>query len=262
MRYTAQRAHLPVPRSPLGSLWGGCRVRFGPLVFKDKKTCAGQVGPYDNFQIDAGGGFAPGTPLQASDSSAHVYLYPLIGTGAPAQFRFFDPYAYDNYGVFRIITRLATGSDCAGTGAGLFGFGSVLDCESALGAAPPQPIPVTAVPPVLGAVRPVVGQSTSQAAKLAACKSRRAFTIRLKEPRTRRLKSANVYLGTKRVAKAFRRRSDHRLVARIMLKNRPLGDFTFRIRAARVNGRRITGFRSYRTCSPHGPNRNIKTSLL
>jgi hypothetical protein len=238
--------------------------RFGPLIFKDKTTCDGKVSRARNFELTTGGTFAKGTPLPSSDPATHTYQYALVGTGAPAQFRFYDPTSYDNYGILRITTRAATGSDCVGIGAAQLGFGSVATCQTALGDTPavitppaevPPPAVVPAPPagPVSGAGASTPSKSTGTDAasgrRIVVCRSKRAFFIRLKEPRSRKLRSAKVYLSGKRIATAYRRKGDRRLVARIVLKNRPRGTFTIRIKAVRTNGKRINGFRRYKTCA-------------
>ena len=76
--------------------------------------------------------------------------------------------------------------------------------------------PVVAEPPVVGEPHPVV--VTTQ------CKSRRHFTIRLKERRERLIRSAKVFVNGRRVA-VIRRRSDHRLVAVVDLRGLPKGTY-------------------------------------
>jgi hypothetical protein len=243
----------PSPGRPSGPSGVDADSKFGPLIFKDKKTCAGQVAKFGGIQLSTGGAFSHPDALPASDASTHTYQYALVGTGAPAQFRIADRTAADNYGVFRITTRPAVGSDCVGTGAALLGYPSEAACQTALGDAPAQQLPVAPVPSVfpasVGATSTTTG--TSKTTKtIVPCRSSRAFTIRLKEPKSRRLKSARLYYKGKLIAKAYRRKSDKRLVGRIkILKNKPKGLFTIRIKAIRTNGKRVNGFRRYRTCA-------------
>ena len=96
---------------------------------------------------------------------------------------------------------------------------------------PPKP-PVVAEPPVV---------VTTQ------CKSRRHFTIRLKERRERLIRSAKVFVHGRRVA-VIRRRSDHRLVAVVDLRDLPKGTYHVVIKARLRNGHRARWVRSYRTC--------------
>ena len=82
------------------------------------------------------------------------------------------------------------------------------------------------------------------------CSSRRAFTIRLHEPRGReRLVSAQVFIGHRRVAV----RRGKRLRARIDLRGLPRGTFTIRVVAHTNRGRRLTSRRTYHTCVPRKP---------
>jgi LVIVD repeat len=80
----------------------------------------------------------------------------------------------------------------------------------------------------------------------ARCASRRVFSIHLREPKGRRLRSARVYVGTRRVA-AVRGR---RLRARVDLRGLPKGLVRVRIVAVTRSGRTITETRRYRTCTP------------
>jgi hypothetical protein len=79
------------------------------------------------------------------------------------------------------------------------------------------------------------------------CVSRRNFTIRVREPRGVRLRSARVTVG-RRTVNAVRRRG--RLVATVDLRGLPRGRFTVRIVATTVSRRTLTGTRRYRTCAP------------
>ena len=94
-----------------------------------------------------------------------------------------------------------------------------------------------------------VGQRQGGARLLAPrrCASRRSFTIRVREPKGQRLRSARVYVAGKRV-KVTRRRG--RLRARVDLRGRPKGSFRVRVVARTRSGRRLEDSRRYRTCIP------------
>jgi ABC-2 type transport system ATP-binding protein len=77
------------------------------------------------------------------------------------------------------------------------------------------------------------------------CVSRRVFTIRLKAPRGQRLRSAQVFVGGKRV-KVVRGR---RLTARIDLRGLPKGTVRVKIVARTTAGRTVEQVRRYRTCT-------------
>jgi len=82
------------------------------------------------------------------------------------------------------------------------------------------------------------------------CRSRRAFTIRLKEPQGDALRSAKVFVNGKRAAV----RKGERVTAKVDLRGLPRGRYTVRIAARTVLGRTIKGKRRYRTCAgKHGP---------
>ncbi|WP_026911198.1 hypothetical protein [Patulibacter minatonensis] len=265
-------AVFPSPGRAGGPTGVDAETRFGALVFKGRGVCTNHIGRSSTLEVSTGGAYADPTPLPSSDPATHTYRYALVGTGAPAQFRMFDPTSYDNYGVLRITTRDAVGSDCVGIGAAQLGYGSEVACRTALGDAPPADIPVVVTPAALPAsgATPVavpVGTAAVSPAKAAKpgdqptvlpCRSSRAFTIRIKEPRARRLRSAKLYLNGKRIATARRRKSDGRLVARVsVLKNKRRGVFTIRIKAVRTNGKKLNGFRRYRTCTGKAPSDRV-----
>ena len=80
-----------------------------------------------------------------------------------------------------------------------------------------------------------------------ACRSRRAFTIRLRRPRRGgRIRSAKVFVDGKRV-KVLRGR---RLRARVNLRGLPRGRYTVRVVIRTTRGKRIVAKRRYRTCVP------------
>jgi hypothetical protein len=76
------------------------------------------------------------------------------------------------------------------------------------------------------------------------CRSRRSFTIRLKEPAGDALVSAVVYLNGKQI----KARDGKRLTVPINLKGLPKGQYTVKIVAKTVLGKTIRGKRRYRTC--------------
>jgi hypothetical protein len=79
------------------------------------------------------------------------------------------------------------------------------------------------------------------------CVSRRNFTIRLREPRGVRLRTARISVGG-RTATAVRRAG--RLTATVDLRGLPRGRFVVRIVATTQSRRTLTGTRRYRTCAP------------
>ncbi|HEX8103108.1 MAG TPA: hypothetical protein VF533_10870 [Solirubrobacteraceae bacterium] len=83
-----------------------------------------------------------------------------------------------------------------------------------------------------------------------ACRSKRSFTIHLRNPRAKRLGklvSARVTVDGKRVKV---RRRHGRLTARVHLKGKLKKRVVVRIRAKTTKGRTVRGKRSYRTCVP------------
>jgi uncharacterized repeat protein (TIGR01451 family) len=105
---------------------------------------------------------------------------------------------------------------------------------------PVAPPPVQPPPPVIAPPPPPPPVAT-------ACRSKRRFTIRLRERRGRRVRSAVVRVRGRRVA-VMRRGADGRLVAVIDLRGLPRGTYRVVIRARLRNGRRARWVRSYRTC--------------
>ena len=80
------------------------------------------------------------------------------------------------------------------------------------------------------------------------CRSRRSFTIRLRQPRNGRIKTVRVYVNGKR--KRVRVRRGHRLRSRVNLRGLPRGRYTVRVVVTTTSGRRIVARRRYRTCIP------------
>jgi hypothetical protein len=76
------------------------------------------------------------------------------------------------------------------------------------------------------------------------CRSRRTFSIRLREPKRGRLVEARVYVNGKRVRTVRGRR----LRARINLRGLPRGSYRVRVVAITSTGKRVTRTRRYRTC--------------
>lgn len=78
------------------------------------------------------------------------------------------------------------------------------------------------------------------------CLSRRAFRIRLKEPKADALATASVFVNGKRVRTV---KGAKRIRAGVNLTGLPKGRYTVKIVAKTVLGRTITGTRKYRTCA-------------
>lgn len=78
------------------------------------------------------------------------------------------------------------------------------------------------------------------------CMSRRKFRIRLREPKGDALRTALVYVNGRRVET----RRGERLTAPVSLRGLPRGRYKVRITATTVLGRKISGTRKYRTCTP------------
>ncbi|MGK2939880.1 MAG: hypothetical protein ACSLFR_19085, partial [Solirubrobacteraceae bacterium] len=78
------------------------------------------------------------------------------------------------------------------------------------------------------------------------CVSRRRFRIRLRSPKGAKIASATVKLRGKTVAT----RRGTRVTAPIDLRGLPKGTFTVSISVVLIDGRVITGSRTYRTCAP------------
>ena len=77
------------------------------------------------------------------------------------------------------------------------------------------------------------------------CRSRRAFKIRLKEPKADALASAVIFLNGRRVKTL----KGKRITATINLRGLPRGRYVVKIVATTVLGRTISGSRKYRTCA-------------
>jgi len=86
--------------------------------------------------------------------------------------------------------------------------------------------------------------SKAPGAKRRACVSRRAFRIRLRQPRRDQLTKATVFVAGKRV-KVLRGR---RLRTAVDLRGLPKGTFTVKVQAVTRKGRHLTEVRTYHTC--------------
>lgn len=116
----------------------------------------------------------------------------------------------------------------------------------------PDPAPTPAVTsetptPVAAAAPPTVTPRQ--------CTSRRRLTIRIRERRGERIRTARVVFNGKTIATS-RRTSDGRLVATIDFRTLPAKRFSVQIRATLVNGARRTYTRRYFTCEPKRPPSN------
>jgi hypothetical protein len=129
----------------------------------------------------------------------------------------------------------------------------------------PVPPPSPPAPVVVPVPRPVVAPPRVRTPSFASlvtlpstrrCVSRRRFRIRLRQPGGVRIASAEVRLNRRRVAT----RRGRRVTAPIDLRGLPRGRFTVTIRIVTTTGRRVTGTRRYRTCTPKRPSgRRIRT---
>lgn len=113
--------------------------------------------------------------------------------------------------------------------------------------APPVIATGPAAAPAPAAPAPVVTAAAPAAPKV--CTSRRTLTIRLRERKNRKIRSARVEFNGKTIATS-RRTRDGRLVAKIDMRTLPAGRFSVKIRAKLRNGRTVTYTRRYFTCKP------------
>lgn len=132
----------------------------------------------------------------------------------------------------------------------------------------PEPTPPstdTAAPPVVAAAVPAPA-ATPVAVPAAApagtpakrvCTSRRTLTIRLRERKGQKIRSARVLFRNKTIATS-RRTRDGRVVAKIDFRKLPSGRFSVKIRAKLTNGKTKTYTRRYYTCKPKwGPKNKL-----
>jgi hypothetical protein len=89
-------------------------------------------------------------------------------------------------------------------------------------------------------------RSTVQLPSTRTCRSRRDFSIRLRQPRRGRIRVAQVYVNGKRVRVVRGRR----LRSRVNLRGLPRGRFAVRVVITTTRGQRIVRTRRYRTCVP------------
>jgi hypothetical protein len=87
---------------------------------------------------------------------------------------------------------------------------------------------------------------TIQLPSNAVCRSRRDFSIRLRQPKHGRIRSARVYVNGKRVKVV----SGRRLRSRVDLRGLPKARYTVRVVVTTTRGRRVVETRRYRTCIP------------
>ncbi len=113
---------------------------------------------------------------------------------------------------------------------------------------PPEPTPTpTPAPPA--ATQPAPVQVITQ------CRSRRRFTIRLRERGGRVVRSATVRVDGRKIAV---KRRGRRLVAVIDLRGAAPGTYRAVIRARLKGGKRVRWVRSYRTClGGHPPSNRL-----
>jgi hypothetical protein len=216
--------------------------RFGVLT--SARVCPDMPLRLPNFQMSAGGAYGHPAPLASSVAANHRYQYPLLGTGAPASFRFEDPAGKDNYGDFRITVRDAVAADCANGGAAALGFASEAACRGEVPATAAASPAQAAIPARLDAS--LAGAVNAAAART--CSSRRSFSIRIRERASRKIRSAKVYVAGKKVG-VSRRSSDGRLSARVTLRRQPKGTFTVKIQVTYRDGAKGSYTRRYRTCT-------------
>jgi hypothetical protein len=104
---------------------------------------------------------------------------------------------------------------------------------------------ISAVPqgtPTIGEVAPDLPASTGKKS----CRSKRKFTIHLRNPKGDPLKSARVYLNGKQVKV---RKHGKRFTAKINLRGKKKGRYTVRIVAKTVLGKTVKAKRHYKTCA-------------
>lgn len=244
---------IPSPGTTSGPTGIDAEFRFAPVRLADK-ACPPTTERSSMLKLDAGAGFAHPAALPTSDAAAHVYRYAVRGTGAPVRSRFDDSAVYDNYGQFRITYEVPTAADCADGGAALLGFDSEAACVGGIPtSAASTSSPGTSAVAAASQSGPPAPQSGVLGATASSriCSSRRAFTIRIREPKARKLRSATVTVsGRKGKIKARRSKATGRLIAKIILKGSPKGRYTVKISAVTTKGKKISGKRVYKTCTP------------
>jgi len=94
-------------------------------------------------------------------------------------------------------------------------------------------------------------EQSRQAARV--CTSRRSFRIRVRSKRRDPVVNATVSVNGKRV----RALKGSRVTAPVVLRGLPKGTFLVKITATTRKGRKISGTRRYRTCTPKGARQTI-----
>ncbi len=130
----------------------------------------------------------------------------------------------------------------------------------------PQPQPQPQPTPPADTTTPAAGTSTTTTGTSTTkktCTSRRTLTIRLRERKGQRIRSAKVTFNGKVIA-VSRRTTDGRVIAKIDFRKLPSGRFSVKITAKLTSGKTKTYTRKYYTCKPKlGPANNLgsKTSI-
>jgi hypothetical protein len=100
-------------------------------------------------------------------------------------------------------------------------------------------------------------KKTIQLPSTRTCRSRRDFTIRLRQPIVGRIEAARVYVNGKRV----RLLRGRRVTARVNLRGLPRSRYTVRVVVTTTSGQTITDTRRYRTCVPKARTSDAATQL-
>lgn len=122
--------------------FGGSRGGNGPVGFdaefifarpSRRRMCSRYPLPrhWSAFQVNAGTGWQhPGIvgTYPIAPSASHTYTYAIVGHGRRVQFRLYDVYTRDNYGILRIELRPAVVGDCTSYVA--LKFTSVANCQA------------------------------------------------------------------------------------------------------------------------------------
>lgn len=118
-----------------------------------------------------------------------------------------------------------------------------------------QPAPTTTTPAATTETTPPPAVTAAAPPAPRACESRRTLTIRLRERKGERIRSARVVFNGKTIATS-RRTTDGRVIAKIDFRKLPSGRFSVQIRAKFTNGKTRTYTRKYFTCEPKRPPSN------
>lgn len=127
----------------------------------------------------------------------------------------------------------------------------------------PEPTPPgpDVVVPAAGTPAPAPAAVVTPAAAPApkVCTSRRQLTIRLRERKGQKIRSARVVFRNKTIASS-RRTKDGRVVAKIDFRKLPSGRFSVKIRVRLTNGKTRSYTRRYYTCKPKwGPANKLES---